>query len=137
MGNAGIPTNVKTHGVRMGTLSLATRAGNRLRCECGFGEELVLGTSSASVILATRRQRCLALCRAGRLEDEAAAAYVLRGIASGPWTHSTNGDGGTVQICPKCRRCYPVGRYYQDAAVGVRIPALSTWSALHEGRSKA
>lgn len=129
-------TNVKSNGVRLGLLSLATRASNRLRCECGFGDELQLGTSSASVILNQRRTRALALCKAGRLEDEEAAAYVLRGIASGSWTHSTNGDGGTVQICPKCRRCYPVGRYYQDAAVGVRIPALSTWSALHNAKGK-
>lgn len=54
------------------------------------------------------------MCDCGRLDE---------------WSYSTNGDGSSVQIC-RCGRVYPVGRQYQDVAVGVRLIALSTLSAL-------
>ena len=52
------------------------------------------------------------------------------------WTHSTNGDGSTLQICSKCGVPYPIGRYYQDLSVGVRYIALSMLSATFTSKPK-
>lgn len=57
------------------------------------------------------------------------------GAEDKPWAHSTNGDGSTAQCCTNCGQCFPLGaRYYQDAAVGVRMIHFSWWSALHTPR---
>ena len=50
------------------------------------------------------------------------------------WDYETNGDGGVIAICQNCGYCVPLGKYWQDPAVGVRIPARSQWSALHTRR---
>lgn len=47
--------------------------------------------------------------------------------------HLTNGDGACLAICVGCGTALPVGRWYQDGDVGVRVPALSTWSSVRTG----
>lgn len=56
------------------------------------------------------------------------------GATEKPWQYSTNGDGSTAQCCTQCGTCYPMGRYFQDASVGVRMIHFSWWSALHHER---
>jgi hypothetical protein len=48
------------------------------------------------------------------------------------WRHDTNGDGSTLAICERCGATAAIGRWWQDAAVGVRVPAESAWSALKQ-----
>jgi hypothetical protein len=67
--------------------------------------KLVLSTSTASEV-----------CRCG----------------GGEWTFSTNGDGASLQGCTRCGTWVPIGRYFQDPSVGVRIIHYSWWSALVE-----
>lgn len=45
------------------------------------------------------------------------------------WDYSTNGDGATVQVCLRCGAIVPYGRFYRDAALGVRVIAYSMLSA--------
>jgi len=60
----------------------------------------------------------------------AVATAACERCGSHRWTHDTNGDGSALAICARCGLALPLGRWYQDASVGVRVPAESNWSAL-------
>lgn len=53
------------------------------------------------------------------------------------WAFSTNGDGSSMQGCRQCGVWFPIGRYYQDHAAGVRLIAFSWWSSLEIRKGKS